>query len=68
MPDGMDAAIAIYPAFLKAQAEIGVVGIMNSFGYSEAGYDGPAGKGEGHLLPGAKKSKFFPDGSEAHWL
>lgn len=66
MPDGMDAAVAIYPAFLKAQAEIGVVGIMNSFGYSEAGYDGPAGKGEGHLLPGAKKSKFFPDGYYLH--
>ncbi|KRE14575.1 nitrate ABC transporter substrate-binding protein [Bosea sp. Root483D1] len=66
IPDGMDASIVIYPAFLKAQAEIGIVGVMNSFGYSEAGYDGPAGKGAGHLLPGAKKSKFFPDGYYLH--
>ncbi len=66
IPDGMDASIVIYPAFLKAQSEIGIVGVMNSFGYSEAGYDGPAGKGAGHLLPGAKKSKFFPDGYYLH--
>lgn len=66
IPDGMDASVVIYPAFLKAQAEIGIVGVMNSFGYSEAGYDGPAGKGAGHLLPGAKKSKFFPDGYYLH--
>lgn len=66
IPDGMDASVAIYPAFLKAQAEIGIVGVMNSFGYSEAGYDGPGGKGEGILLPGAKKSKFYPDGYYLH--
>lgn len=66
VPDGMDASITIYPAFLKAQAEIGVVGIMNSFGYTEAGYDGPAGTGAGHLLPGVKKSKFYPDGYYLH--
>lgn len=66
LPDGMDAAVAIYPAFLKANAEIGTTGIMNSFGYTEAGYSGPAGEGEGHLLPGAKKSKFFPDGYYLH--
>ena len=66
MPSGMDAAILIYPAFLQANAEIGTKGIMNSFGYTEAGYDGPAGKGAGHLLPGVKKSAFFPDGYYLH--
>lgn len=66
VPAGMDAAIAIYPAFLKAQAEIGVKGIMNSFGYTEAGYSGPAGEGEGHLLEGVKDSEFYPDGYYLH--
>ena len=40
----------IYPAFLKANAEIGTVGIMNSFGYTESHYKGPAGEGAGILL------------------
>ncbi|RUU68304.1 ABC transporter substrate-binding protein, partial [Mesorhizobium sp. M2C.T.Ca.TU.009.01.2.1] len=62
LPEGMDASVVIYPAFLKANAETGLTGIMNSFGYTEAGYSGPAGEGEGHLLPGVKKSKFYPDG------
>jgi hypothetical protein len=66
VPTGMDAAVAIYPAFLKANAEIGTKGIMNSFGYTEAGYEGPAGKGEGILLPSVKKSAFYPDGYYIH--
>ena len=48
IPTGMDAAVLIYPAFLKANAEIGTVGIMNSFGYTESHYKGPAGEGAGH--------------------
>ncbi|WP_246675364.1 PhnD/SsuA/transferrin family substrate-binding protein [Mesorhizobium sp. B2-3-4] len=66
LPQGMDASVVIYPAFLKANAETGLTGIMNSFGYTEAGYSGPAGEGEGHLLPGVKKSKFYPDGYYLH--
>lgn len=66
LPTGMDAAIVIYPAFLKAQAELGTVGIMNSFGYTEGHYKGPAGEGAGHLLPGVKKSAFYPDGYYLH--
>ncbi|TPM60816.1 ABC transporter substrate-binding protein [Mesorhizobium sp. B2-2-4] len=66
LPEGMDASVVIYPAFLKANAEIGLTGIMNSFGYTEAGYSGPAGEGEGHMLPGVKKSKFYPDGYYLH--
>jgi ABC-type nitrate/sulfonate/bicarbonate transport system substrate-binding protein len=66
IPSGMDAAVLIYPAFLKANAEIGTVGIMNSFGYTESHYKGPAGEGAGILLPSAKKSPFYPDGYYLH--
>ena len=48
IPRGMDAAMLIYPAFLKAQQEVGTVGIVNSFGYTEDHYKGPAGEGGGH--------------------
>ncbi|HEV8503297.1 MAG TPA: PhnD/SsuA/transferrin family substrate-binding protein [Casimicrobiaceae bacterium] len=66
IPGGMDAAVVIHPAFLKAQKELGTVGIMNSFGYTEAHYKGPAGEGAGHLLPSVKKSPFYPDGYYLH--
>jgi ABC-type nitrate/sulfonate/bicarbonate transport system substrate-binding protein len=66
IPTGMDAAIVIHPAFLKASKEIGTVGIMNSFGYTESHYKGPAGDGAGHLLASVKKSAFFPDGYYLH--
>lgn len=66
IPTGMDAAVLIYPAFLKAQAEIGTVGIMNSFGYTESHYKGPAGEGAGILLESVKKSPFYPDGYYLH--
>jgi ABC-type nitrate/sulfonate/bicarbonate transport system substrate-binding protein len=66
IPQGMDAAVLIHPAFLKAQAEIGTVGIMNSFGYTESHYKGPAGEGAGILLPSVKKSAFYPDGYYLH--
>ncbi|HEX8012732.1 MAG TPA: PhnD/SsuA/transferrin family substrate-binding protein [Casimicrobiaceae bacterium] len=66
IPTGMDAAVLIYPAFLKANAELGTVGIMNSFGYTESHYKGPAGEGAGILLPSVKKSPFYPDGYYLH--
>ena len=66
IPTGMDAAVVIHPAFLKAQKELGTVGIMNSVGYTEAHYKGPAGEGAGHLLPSVKKSPFYPDGYYLH--
>ena len=65
-PDRMDAAVLIYPAFLKANAELGTVGIMNSFGYTESHYKGPAGEGAGILLDSVKKSPFYPDGYYLH--
>ena len=70
VPNGMDAAIAVYPAFLAAEST-GTVGVMNSFGYTEDYYKGPAGEGGGHMLPSVRKSPFFPDGYYLHrsfWL
>ncbi len=70
VPTGVDATCTIYPAYLAAQAS-GTVAIMNSFGYTEDHYEGPAGKGAGLLLPNVKKSPFFPDGYYLHrsfWL
>lgn len=66
LPTGLDAAVLIYPAFLKANAELGTVGIMNSFGYTESHYRGPAGEGAGHLIESVKKSPFYPDGYYLH--
>jgi ABC-type nitrate/sulfonate/bicarbonate transport system substrate-binding protein len=66
IPSGMDAAVLIYPAFLKAEKDLGTVGIINSFGYTEAHYKGPAGEGAGILLPSVKKSAFYPDGFYLH--
>ena len=66
IPNGMDAAVLIYPVFLKAQKELGTIGIMNSFGYTEDHYKGPAGEGAGHLLASVKKSPFYPDGYYLH--
>jgi ABC-type nitrate/sulfonate/bicarbonate transport system substrate-binding protein len=66
IPSGLDAAVLIYPAYLKASTEIGTVGIMNSFGYTESHYKGPAGEGAGILLPSVKKSAFYPDGYYLH--
>ncbi len=39
---------------------------MNSFGYTESYYKGPAGEGAGHLLESVKKSPFYPDGYYLH--
>jgi ABC-type nitrate/sulfonate/bicarbonate transport system substrate-binding protein len=67
VPSGVDATLAVYPVFLKAQASgMGTVAIMNSHGYTEAHYDGPAGKGAGILLPSVKNSPFYPDGYYLH--
>ena len=65
VPNGMDAAISVYPAYLEATST-GTVGIMNSFGTTEDGYEGPAGKGGGLLLDSVKKSPFYPDGYYLH--
>ena len=70
VPTGMDAAIAVYPAFLAAEPT-GSVAVINSFGFTEDYYDGPLGKGGGIMLPSVKKSAFYPDGFYLHrsfWL
>lgn len=66
IPSGMDAAVVIYPALLQAHDAIGTTAIANSFGYTEEHYDGPAGKGAGHLLESVKKAPFYPDGYYLH--
>ena len=66
IPSGMDAAIVIHPAYLQANTAIGTTAIINSFGYTEAHYEGPAGKGAGHLLESVKKAPFYPDGYDLH--
>lgn len=66
IPAGMDAAVVIHPAYLQANAAIGTTAIMNSFGYTEAHYEGPAGKGAGILLDSVKKAPFYPDGYYLH--
>jgi ABC-type nitrate/sulfonate/bicarbonate transport system substrate-binding protein len=66
IPTGMDAAVIIYPFYLKAQDQLGIVGIVNSFGYTENAYQGPAGEGAGHLLESVKQSQFYPDGFYLH--
>lgn len=65
VPTGVDATCTISPAYYAAQAS-GTQAIMNSFGYTEDYYEGPAGKGAGILLPSVKKSPFFPDGYYLH--
>lgn len=65
VPTGVDATCTISPAYYAAQAS-GTTAIMNSFGYTEDHYEGPAGKGAGHLLPSVKNSQFFPDGYYLH--
>lgn len=66
IPSGIDAAILIHPAYLQANTAIGTTAIINSFGYTEAHYEGPAGKGAGHLLESVKKAPFYPDGYYLH--
>ena len=65
VPTGVDATCTIYPAYLAAQST-GTVAIANSFGFTEEHYDGPAGKGAGHMLASVKKSPFYPDGYYLH--
>jgi ABC-type nitrate/sulfonate/bicarbonate transport system substrate-binding protein len=66
IPSGMDAAVVIFPAYLKASTEIGTTAVMNSFGMTEAHYRGPAGEGAGKLLESVRQSPFFPDGYYLH--
>ena len=72
VPKGVDAAVAIEPAYLKQrETDKGVIAIANSYGYTEAGYHGRLGTGAGHEYPEAKNSVFAPQGTYAHrsmWL
>jgi len=67
VPKGTHATMVTYPAFLKAQKDDpNIKGIVNSFGYTEDYYKGPAGEGAGKLLESVKQSPFYPDGFYLH--
>ena len=65
VPTGMDASVVIYPAYLPAE-KTGTTAIVDSYGYTEAHYQGPLGTGAGILMPSVKKSPFYPDGFYLH--
>ena len=70
-PQGLAAGAATEAPFLKGQAEKLNTALFNSYGYTEANYDGPLGKGAGLELPAIKKSPYFPEGFYLHrnfWL
>lgn len=67
VPKGVDATIVGYPSVLKQQeTDDSVVGVLNSHGYTEPGYLGDAGDGEGVQLPSADESPFAPEGFYGH--
>jgi ABC-type nitrate/sulfonate/bicarbonate transport system substrate-binding protein len=66
VPQGSDAAIAHAQPFYKAEAEVGTLAVVNSYGTTESHYSGPLGEGAGHLLPQAQSSPFWPEGIYGH--
>jgi len=67
VPKGMDATLVVSTAYLKQRAkDDSIIGIANTFGYTEDGYRGPEGDGANHLLPSVKMSPFYPDGFYLH--
>jgi hypothetical protein len=67
IPSGMDAGVLIHPAFLKAQAEIGTVGIVNSFGYTESHYKGTGRRrAPASCSTRSRSPPFYPDGYYLH--
>ena len=70
-PEGIDAGITTETSFLVGQVDGLNKGLVNSYGYTEAGYDGPEGKGEGIELAFRKNSPYLPEGLYLHrnfWL
>ena len=71
MPRGMDALLTFYPAFLQVEDKGDLQILVDSFGTTGPGYEGPLGKGAGILVPSAKKSPFWPEGyavSRGYWV
>jgi ABC-type nitrate/sulfonate/bicarbonate transport system substrate-binding protein len=67
VPKGMDATVTVSTAYYQQRAkDDSVIGIANSFGYTEDGYRGPEGEGAGHLIQSVKQSPFYPDGFYLH--
>ena len=57
VPRGMDAVVLVYPFFLKAQKEVGAVGIANWYGLTEAYDDGAARKRRWPPASGTPRSR-----------
>jgi ABC-type nitrate/sulfonate/bicarbonate transport system substrate-binding protein len=70
-PQGLAAGTTTETSYLRGQIEKLNTGLFNSYGYTEANYDGPLGKGAGLELPAIKKSPYYPEGFYLHrnfWL
>lgn len=66
VPEGADAGVTVSTAYLPARDQLGTRSLVNSYGYTGEGYDGPHGTGEGNLIPAAENSPFWPEGYMAH--
>lgn len=70
-PEGIDAGITTETSYLVGQVDGLNKGLVNSYGYTEAAYDGPEGQGEGLELAFRKNSPYLPEGLYLHrnfWL
>jgi hypothetical protein len=70
-PEGIAAGSTTETSYLAGQVQKLNTGLFNSYGYTEANYDGPLGKGAGLELPALKQSPYYPEGFYLHrnfWL
>ena len=61
-PEGLVASAGTIAPWLGGQVQKLNTALVNSYGYTEANYDGPLGKGAGIELPERKKSPYYPEG------
>jgi len=66
MPKGLDAVTLITPSYLLGVQQGVLEGLVDNFGRTGPAYNGPLGKGAGHVLPSIKKSAFYPEGYYLH--
>lgn len=71
LPKGIDVSSVVEAPYLQAHEEGLNTALINSYGFTEEHYDGPAGQGAGHELPGLRQSPYYPEGLYLHrnfWL
>lgn len=66
MPKGLDAVTLITPSFLLGMERKTLDGLVDNFGRTGTNYEGPLGKGAGHLVPSVRQSDFYPEGYYLH--